>query len=83
MDSKMDFIVEWERELFSFAELCRRHGISRQTGYTIVGRFREFGREGLEEQSRAPHSRPRAMEEGTRQELIDLRVAHPSWGRRS
>ena len=66
--------------MFSFAELCRRHGISRQTGYTIVGRFREFGREGLEEQSRAPHSRPRAMEEGTRQELIDLRVAHPSWG---
>jgi putative transposase len=80
MDSKVDFIVEWETEVYSFAELCRRHGISRQTGYTIVGRFRELGWEGLEERSRAPHHRPRAVDEGTRRELIDLRVAHPSWG---
>lgn len=80
MDSKVDFILEWKKELFSFAELCRRHGISRQTGYTIVERYEQMGWEGLEERSRAPHHRPRAMDEGTRQELIDLRVAHPSWG---
>jgi putative transposase len=80
MNSKVSFIVEWEKQFVSFSELCRKHGVSRQTGYTIVERFEQQGWEGLEERSRAPHERPRAMDEGTRQELIDLRMEHPSWG---
>lgn len=67
MDSKLDFITDWEKGLDSFSEfseLCRRYGISRQTGYTIVGRYGEQGWDGLEARSRAPHNRPVAMDEG-------------------
>ncbi|MBM3740346.1 MAG: helix-turn-helix domain-containing protein, partial [Acidobacteria bacterium] len=56
------------------SELCRKHGISRQTGYTLVDRFRVEGWDGLQERSRAPHHSPAAMEEGTREELIELRM---------
>jgi len=32
LDEKRSFIVDWEREEGSLAELCRRYEISRQTG---------------------------------------------------
>lgn len=80
MDSKVDFIQEWESNELSFSELCRKHGVSRQTGYTVVARFQSEGWEGLQERSRAPHHSPAAMDEATRQELIELRREHPSWG---
>jgi len=80
MDSKVEFIEDWQANDLSFSELCRKHGISRQTGYTLVDRFRVEGWDGLQERSRAPHHSPAAMEEGTREELIELRMQHPGWG---
>ncbi|MBM3536161.1 MAG: helix-turn-helix domain-containing protein, partial [Alphaproteobacteria bacterium] len=74
MDSKVEFIEDWQANDLSFSELCRKHGISRQTGYTLVDRFRVEGWDGLQERSRAPHHSPAAMEEGTREELIELRM---------
>jgi transposase InsO family protein len=80
MESKVEFIREWETKELSFSELCRRPGISRQTGYTIVERFNGEGVEGLRERSRAPHHRPWEMEERMREAVIELRAEHPSWG---
>lgn len=80
MESKVQFIVEWEENGHTFAELCRRFEISRETGYKWVARFRELGMAGLEERSRAPHTRPHAMDEGMRRLVVELRGDHPSWG---
>lgn len=80
MDSKVDFIIEWEENVRSFAELCRRYGVSRETGYKWLARFRESGFPGLEERSRAPHTRPHAMDEGMRSMVVELRRERPSWG---
>lgn len=82
MDRKVEFINEWMKQEECFAELCRKHGVSRQTGYAVVKRFEEEGWVGLEERSRAPHDRRRVMEEEAKRELIGLRVAHPGWGPR-
>jgi putative transposase len=37
------------------AGLCREFGISRKTGYKIVSRYNEIGREGLTDRSRRPY----------------------------
>ncbi len=32
-DERTHFIVDWERDEESMAELCRRYSVSRKTGY--------------------------------------------------
>jgi hypothetical protein len=39
MTERWRFVLEAEGGLFSFAELCRRHGISRKTGYKWLERY--------------------------------------------
>src|SRR5260221_12992257 len=59
-------IVEQRREFIAFAvkdganirELCRRFGISRQTAYKWLERYRREGLEGLNERSRRPKTSP-------------------------
>jgi len=48
MKERTKFVLEWERRWneaeggpINMAELCRMFGVSRQTGYTWVGRYRE------------------------------------------
>ena len=38
VEERTRFVLEYERSLYSMAELCRSYGISRTTGYTWVGR---------------------------------------------
>jgi transposase InsO family protein len=64
----------------TMAELCRRYGVSRKTGYKWVGRFRVAGVPGLVDQSRAPHARPHAVGAAVREALLALRAQHPTWG---
>jgi transposase len=82
LDEKRSFIVDWEREEGSLAELCRRDEISRQTGYKWLERYQQEGQQGLEERSRAPLHHPQAMPSDVRRALVDLRSEHPSWGPR-
>ncbi len=54
MDQKRLFIQDYVRGSFEMAELCRRYGISRPTGYKWIRRFEEEGFPGLKERSRRP-----------------------------
>lgn len=45
----------------NMSDLCRRYGISRKTGYKWLGRYREEGRQGLEDRSRCPLRRPSSV----------------------
>jgi transposase len=58
MDQKTQFIGDYLRETYSFTELCARFGVSRETGYELIGRYLERGPQGLEERSRRPHTSP-------------------------
>ena len=59
VQARVRFIEDWlAKEYESLAVLCRVHGVSRKTGYKWVGRFREGGRPGLNDQSRRWRSQP-------------------------
>ena len=45
------FIMEWLSGEFAVSELCRRHEISRKTGYKWIARYEREGPEGLEDRS--------------------------------
>lgn len=79
-----------------FAELCRRHGISRKTGYKWLARAEEYDlQEGVREEtlnqksagwsqdrSRRPLSSPIKTSEQVEQEILAVRYDHPAWGGR-
>jgi putative transposase len=80
MSLKMEFVEKASRPGVRMAELCRQYGISRETGYKWLNRFKREGYTGLEEQSRAPHSSPLMKAEDLVQAVLSAREAHPRWG---
>src|SRR6266850_2371695 len=54
MDEKTAFIAECLGGELPMTALCERYGISRDTGYRLLGRYREAGPGGLEPRARAP-----------------------------
>ena len=63
MDEKTAFIAECLRGELPMTALCERYGISRDTGYRLLGRYREEGPSGLQARSRAPRHHGMAMAE--------------------
>lgn len=82
MSKKMEFVQRATEPGVKLAPLCTQFGISRQTGYKWLKRFREHGFEGLEEESRRPKSSPLSLAEDVVAAILDARDAHPSWGPR-
>jgi transposase InsO family protein len=86
----MKFIFEWQRRFdaaqgrVDVAELCRMYGVSRQTGYVWIRRYRAAGYDirAMEEQSRRPKTNPRATDLAIEDAIIAARKAHPKWGPR-
>jgi len=62
-------------------ELCRRFGISPETGYKWLGRW-AAGDASLVDRSRRPHSSPERTEAETEALVLAVRDAHPAWGAR-
>ena len=82
MDERTRFLGEWLRGEASMAELCRRAGVSRKTGYKWVGRYRAAGPVGLVDRARTPRTHPQAMAATDAEALLRLRATHPTWGPR-
>ena len=57
---RLQFIERHAAGEETVAELCRRFGISRKTGYKLIGRYEAYGEGGLLDLSRAPHYHPNA-----------------------
>ena len=47
MEEKLRFIVEYERDEQPMRDVCAAFGISRETGYVWLRRYRAHGVEGL------------------------------------
>jgi putative transposase len=80
MDEKTAFIAECLRGELPMTALCERYGISRDTGYRLLGRYREEGPGGLEPRSRAPHRHGMTMAEEVAAAIVELRRQRPYWG---
>jgi len=65
-----------------FAELCRRFGISRTTGYKWLDRYGEEGPGGLVDRSRRPASSPIQTDRGVEELVCEVRRRFPAWGGR-
>jgi putative transposase len=72
-ESRARFVIEAGRSAESFAAMCRKHGISRKTGYKWVERFESDGFEGLEDRSHRPESCPHRTPEDVEQRIVELR----------
>src|SRR3989304_2616800 len=91
VNERAKFCLEWHERWdkakggrVDLAELCRVFGISRQTGYKWLRRFREGGHHvrALADRSRRPHTSPTAVPEHVQDAVVATRKAHPRWGPR-
>ena len=82
VEERMRFVMDYERGLWTMAELCRGYGIARKTGYKILSRWEQERLRGLTDRScaplRHPNQTPRAMEEC----IVELRRKFMTWGPR-
>jgi putative transposase len=79
MDERLRFIarlLDGER----MAGLCREFDISRQTGYKIYSRYKDYGLVGLTDRSRRPYRQANRLPFQIESLIVQLRKEHPSWG---
>ena len=69
------FIMEWLSGELPVTELCRRHEISRKSGYKWIARYEREGPQGLEDRSRQPHSCAWSAEPDLIEEAIRIRYS--------
>jgi transposase InsO family protein len=82
MENRREFVRLAEQGGVSIAELCRRFGVSRQTGFSYLRRHREAGEAGLADRSRRPHTSPRRSPAAIETRILELRDENKSWGGR-
>jgi hypothetical protein len=80
VEEKMRFVLDHEKGLWTMTELCQCHGISRESGYETVRRFRKAGVAGLMERSRAPVHHPNQTAPEIVEQVLALRREHPTGG---
>ena len=82
MDERIRFLLDFENEEVAFAELCRRYGICRTTGYKWLRRYRENDSLALLcEKSRRPLSSPNKLTADKEASILRKRQA-TGWGAR-
>jgi transposase InsO family protein len=80
MSLKMEFVERAIRPGARMSRLCREYGISRETGYKWLNRYKREGPDGLEERSRRPRDSPLATAEDLVLAVLELREAYPRRG---
>lgn len=80
MNQREEFVRLARLEGVNRRELCRRFGISAQTGYKWLRRF-EAG-ELLEDRSRRPKVSPQQVCRELEEAIVSVRAQHPAWGAR-
>lgn len=82
MSLRQEFVLLAQQEGCSRRELCRRFGISPQTGYKWLARYAESGDTGLVDRARRPEHSPTRTAAALEHAVIALRQQHPAWGGR-
>lgn len=80
MEQRLSFVIEALRPGANLSELSRQYGVSRQTGYKWLDRYRAAGTiEGLKDKSRRPHHSPGKTSETAEQQVLAVRD-EKGWG---
>lgn len=76
MEQREEFVGLARLEGANISELCRRFGISRETGHRLLRR------EDYEDRSRRPHTSPLRTVASMEEAVLAVRDEHPAWGAR-
>lgn len=82
MKLRKEFVLQAKKESTNIADLCRRYGVSRKTGYKWLNRYSEGGEDLLCDQSRRPHQSNKKVLPVVVEKIINIREKHPCWGAR-
>lgn len=82
MEQRREFVRLFDQPGVNRRELCRRFGISPQTGYTLARRYREAGDGGLVDRSHRPHQPAGRTAAEMETLVVSVRDQHPVWGGR-
>jgi len=84
MEQRIAFIHDYKSGVYTFSSLCLSYGISRQTGYNLVRKFKRFGIDGLDDIRSRPHSQPNATSCAVVNKIVELRTSpgKEHWGAR-
>lgn len=82
MDQREAFVRLAAMEGVNRRELCRRFGISPETGYKWLRRQQAAGADGFADRSRRPHSSPARTGNVLEGRILEVRAVHPAWGAR-
>jgi len=75
------FAHDFDSRHWTMTELCVRYGISRNTGYKWIDRYRQSGVGGLRDQSRVPRSCPHQTPDELVAQILDENSRY-GWGAR-
>jgi transposase-like protein len=81
-EQRQRFLEDYLLNHYSVTDLAERFGISRNTAYRWINRYKQHGQAGYHELSRRPHTCPWETDQAIAAELVELRKAHPRWGPR-
>jgi len=79
-EQRQRFLEDYQLNYYSVTDLAERFGISRNTAYRWINRFKQHGQAGYHELSRRPHTCPWQTDKTIADELVKLRKSHPNWG---
>ena len=82
LSERQRFVEIASRPGINMSQLCREFGISRQTGYKWLSRYRAEGRAGMGDRSRRPRHTPRKTALEMTAAVLGVRAEHPDWGGR-
>lgn len=80
-DQRREFVMLASLVGANVSALCRRFGISRQTGHLWLRRL-AGGEQAFEDRSRRPQHSPALLPEALQGRILSIRDAHPAWGAR-
>jgi len=81
MDLRLEFVMLARQEGTNMADLCRRFGISRKTGYKWLARATGEAA-ALRDRPRRPRHSPRRTPAAMETAVLAVRSQHPCWGGR-
>lgn len=80
MNERMQLVKAYGSGRHTVAELAEHYGVSRKTAHKWLTRYKEQGREGLQDRSHVALSHPNAVSHEVREAVIRAKLAHPTWG---
>ena len=80
MEEREKMIDDWLAREYNIQELSEIYSVSRKTIYKWISRFREYGKEGLQDRSRAALSHPNQTSPEIILLLEQAKLRYPTWG---